>query len=151
MAIIRHDSIAPEYVGVCLFPQQKASIMDSYYTDYGVIVYDAQKDDFITVWYACDRSDYMDTMTIDAAPELFTLYKTRQEAAARVRREREELITLMTPAKGKRLEVIKGRKVPLGTIGECFWIGNNGYGTSVGIKDSTGKVHWTAVTNVQVV
>jgi hypothetical protein len=28
---------------------------------------------------------------------------------------------------------MKGRKVPKGTFGKVFWIGNNGYGSTVGI------------------
>ena len=62
----------------------------------------------------------------------------------------------------KRVKVIKGRKVPLGTEGECFWMcsyDNSKYGdpwgiyTSVriGIKDDAGNVHWTALDNVTVI
>jgi hypothetical protein len=51
------------------------------------------------------------------------------------------------PAKGRRLRVVKGRKVPIGTEGLCIWLGDGAYGTRVGIKDDAGTVHWTAATN----
>lgn len=60
----------------------------------------------------------------------------------------------------KRVRVVKGRKVPLGTTGECFWMGqydNSKYGdpwgiyttTRIGIRDDDGGVHWTALSNVE--
>lgn len=60
----------------------------------------------------------------------------------------------------KRVKVVKGRKVPLGTEGNLFWMGTycrSPYGdpwgiyTSirVGIKDDAGNVHWTSVDNIE--
>ena len=60
----------------------------------------------------------------------------------------------------KQVKVVKGRKVPIGTMGECFWMGSydhSKYGdpwgiyTSVriGIKDSDGNVFWTSLENVK--
>jgi len=84
------------------------------------------------------------------------------EYEARQRRQRIE--------KGAVVRVTKGRKVPKGTEGTVFWLGDNGYGTSVGIgipnEDGTyemitksgrnGKIYesyknvaWTAINNVQ--
>jgi len=62
----------------------------------------------------------------------------------------------------KMVRVVKGRKVPHGTFGECFWMGsydNSKYGdpwgiyTSVriGIKDTDGNVYWTALNNVEII
>lgn len=52
--------------------------------------------------------------------------------------------------RGKQVVVFKGRKVPKGTTGECFWIGDKGWGLNVGIRDASGNVHWTAASNVKV-
>lgn len=60
----------------------------------------------------------------------------------------------------KRVRVVKGRKVPKGTEGECFWLGsycNSPYGDPwgiyttfrCGIRDDTGTVHWTAIDNIE--
>lgn len=62
----------------------------------------------------------------------------------------------------KRVKVVKGRKVPIGTEGECFWMGsydNSKYGDPwgiytnirVGIKDDNGEVYWTSVNNIEVI
>jgi len=63
---------------------------------------------------------------------------------------------------GKRVRVVKGRKVPRGTEGECFWMGsfdNSKYGdpwgiyttVRIGIKDNEGTVYWTSLDNVELV
>ena len=62
----------------------------------------------------------------------------------------------------KRVRVVKGRKVPIGTTGECFWMGsfdNSKYGdpwgiyttVRIGIKDDEGNVYWTSLGNVELV
>ena len=53
-------------------------------------------------------------------------------------------------AKGRTVEVFKGRKVAVGTIGVCIWHGQGNYGWRVGVKDAAGTVHWTAESNVRV-
>lgn len=63
---------------------------------------------------------------------------------------------------GKTVKVVKGRKVPKGTIGECFWMGCTDYSKygdpwgiytriRIGIRDQDGGVHWTALDNVELV
>lgn len=50
------------------------------------------------------------------------------------------------------VEVFKGRKVPVGTVGEISWVGIDSFGNvKVGIKDAQGEVHFTAVSNVKLV
>ena len=78
-------------------------------------------------------------------------YKAMLAERDRKARERAELVELMTARVGKRLEVIRGRKVARGTTGECIWVGHGTYGPRVGIKDASGNVHWTSIDNVQVV
>lgn len=60
--------------------------------------------------------------------------------------------------KGKIIMVVRGRKVPVGTQGECIWLGSGGgngrgvsFGDRVGLKDSSGTVYWTSASNVEVV
>ena len=50
------------------------------------------------------------------------------------------------------VEVFKGRKVPVGTVGEISWVGIDSFGNvKVGIKDVNGEVSFTAVSNVKLV
>lgn len=54
-------------------------------------------------------------------------------------------------AKGKTVVVTRGRKVPVGTTGELFWLGDGRYGLRAGVRDASGTVHWTAASNLDVV
>ena len=55
---------------------------------------------------------------------------------------------------GKEVEVIKGRKVPIGTVGTVFWMRTDKYCgntvTKIGIKGDKGEVYWTYFQNVRV-
>lgn len=55
---------------------------------------------------------------------------------------------LVTGERGQGVEVIKGRKVPIGTTGHVLKSGENRYGTWVLFKDGDGETHITAVTNL---
>lgn len=58
-------------------------------------------------------------------------------------------------AKGTKVRVVRGRKVPKGTEGVIIWLGSGTYmGKTVGrcgVKDAAGKVHWTATANVDTI
>jgi hypothetical protein len=57
-----------------------------------------------------------------------------------------------TPALGKTLKVVRGRKVPIGTVGECCWIGPAfRKGLRVGIRTLSGDKVYTNADNVEVV
>lgn len=56
------------------------------------------------------------------------------------------------PQRGDIVEVFKGRKVPKGTVGEVFWIGDGRWGTRVGIREEgREEPWWTAASNCRVV
>lgn len=70
-------------------------------------------------------------------------------------------ISLVRQWNGKTVRVFKGRKVPIGTTGVVFWIGqydNSKYGdpwgiyttTKLGIRDSAGNAFFTADTNCEI-
>lgn len=61
----------------------------------------------------------------------------------------------------KAVRVVKGRKVPIGTVGVCFWMGQTDYSrygdpwgiytkTRIGIRTEAGDVYWTALDNVEI-
>lgn len=50
--------------------------------------------------------------------------------------------------RGTEVKVVKGRKVPKGTVGVVIWTGSGQFGPRVGIKDAEGTTHWTALSNV---
>lgn len=49
---------------------------------------------------------------------------------------------------GRQIKVVKGRKVPIGTIGNCFWSDFGQYGLKVGLITKEGVKHFTAASNV---
>lgn len=60
----------------------------------------------------------------------------------------------------KRVKVVKGRKIPKGITGECFWMGAKCYSrygdpwgiytcVRIGIRDDEGNIWWTALDNVE--
>lgn len=62
----------------------------------------------------------------------------------------------------KTVKVVKGRKVPRGTIGTCFWVKRYNYSrykdawgiysdTRIGIRTADGEVHFTSSKNVEVI
>ena len=74
-----------------------------------------------------------------------------EDAAYLATNEVRRLERALTPDKGKLVKVFKGRKVPIGTTGRIFWIGDGTYGERVGIKDDKGETHWTASSNIEVI
>jgi hypothetical protein len=70
-------------------------------------------------------------------PEIVTLYTARREA----------LIASGEIVKGCTIRVVKGRKVPIGTEGRVFWMGEDSYGKSkIGI-DAGGERIFIAASN----
>jgi hypothetical protein len=87
----------------------------------------------------------------------FKAEQVRKEAARKeAAREAERQVELKTPRVGKIVVVARGRKVPKGTTGVVIWYGpGKAYSgpapMRVGVKDSTGEVHWTDAKNVDVI
>lgn len=113
---------------------------------------------------------------VDATAEQIQAYKNKvvaDDLAAKARAaEMAAELEAKTPRKGKMVEVVRGRKVPVGTRGIIFWMQemtfsprfNNGYRkgpdtVKIGIalddqKDAKGRytnVVWTYQANVEVV
>jgi len=84
--------------------------------------------------------------------ELLETYDEYRDALVRVgimEREDEENRRI---AVGKRVRVVKGRKVPIGTEGFCIWVASPYHTTDrIGVKDDTGAVHWTNRDNCEVI
>lgn len=77
--------------------------------------------------------------------------KTQSEEHAAIHRRRQLEAVAKEINYHKVVKVIRGRKVPIGTVGEVMWMGNSGYGESVGLRLLDGKVVFTAKRNVEVV
>lgn len=77
----------------------------------------------------------------------------RDRAAAADRQKAAEREMFRLYGKGATVKVVKGRKVPIGTEGTVFWIGEDQYSRvgamRLGFKDAEGTTHWTALSNVE--
>lgn len=91
---------------------------------------------------------------VDVADELVTLKLDRDERL-RKEAEREKFLDMAynveEAPKGTYIVVDRGRKVPIGTTGQIFWVGENRWGKSVGFNDRQGNTHFTSINNVAVV
>lgn len=111
------------------------------------------------VEYASTRGwTYPNGASVDATPEVKAAYEAYLDKAEAERASAAAELRAKTPAKGKTLRVVKGRKIPVGMVGTCVWYGEgkkySRYGAApkrVGLKDSGGTVHWTDANNVEVV
>lgn len=118
--------------------------------------------DFETGEFAQQGTGYTPQgITVDATPEIMSAWeaakvakKAAQQASAMrsclVQAKREAEYEAATPRPGKTLKVVAGRKVPKGTVGECFYYGEGQWGYRVGMMVEGEKV-WTAASNVEVV
>ncbi len=70
----------------------------------------------------------------------------RAHAAARAASYDEAI----RPSRGKLVQVVRGRKVPKGSVGTVFWLGENKWGWSVGIELPSGERVFTSTGNVEV-
>jgi len=120
------------------------------------------------VTYATTRGwTYANSASVDATPEVrekAAKFFAARNLEGRIAKAKAEAAT---PAKGKTVTVVKGRKVPKGTTGTVIWVGEGKYygptprykssawstrgALRVGLKDAEGTVHWTAASNVEVV
>lgn len=122
-------------------------------SDFYAVVWNPFAGDTFRYTFATTRGwTYNNGCAIDATPEVraaFTALRERREA------ERREAMRAAEAARvdviGRRVKVVKGRKVAIGTTGTVFWVGR-GYRNAVrvGVKDATGTAHWLAAANLAV-
>lgn len=73
----------------------------------------------------------------------------RELADSRERRRKEEEHKKLDYH--KLVRVVRGRKLPIGTEGEIFWMGNTKFGPSIGLRLIDGEKVFTSPRNVEVI
>jgi hypothetical protein len=142
------------------FTREERVMSDVYADVLHATVYNVEKDAFedvyVRAYFECDSGER--GAAVDATPEVRDLYEAHQavEEAKQHLLEAQRcrarmLAALKAPAKGRKVKVVRGRKVPIGTVGECFYLQDGDFGPRVGIKDADNQVHWTAAKNVEAV
>jgi hypothetical protein len=131
-------------------------IMSDVYADVTyAVVFDGSVVKNVPVW----NSEFPTTnsVTLDATDEVFEAARAFfiADELTRMNREYENSVNqrcynAMKVEKGKDVVVARGRKVAKGTSGRVFWMGDNGWGMSVGIELADGTRVFTAAKNVDV-
>jgi len=82
-----------------------------------------------------------DTAEVDATPDILAKLEAHEDRQELIRQERERIREIgelrfahNRVERGKRMKVVRGRKVPKGTTGVVFWLGVDNWGnTKAGI------------------
>lgn len=113
------------YEGRVLYTGERNYRDDS---DFYALVWDDESESVKEVGYATTRGwTYGNYATIDATPEVLDKAKNYYAKLLFERLKAAAAADARTPKVGKTVKVVKGRKVPLGTVGEVFWTGEGGY------------------------
>lgn len=129
-------------------------------SDFFATVWDDDQGAVREVQYATTRGwTYNNSASVDATDEVKAKARAWFEPKFAGFRAARATAEAATPAKGKRVKVVKGRKVPVGTEGTVFWEGEDRYARDyglgkprrVGFKDDAGAKWFTAASNVEVI
>lgn len=93
-------------------------------SDFYAVVWNDEKNEPQEIGYATTRGwTYGDSATVDATDEVRAKADAWYAARAEERRQAREAAETATPRAGKTVRVVKGRKVPIGTVAEVTWYG----------------------------
>lgn len=132
-----------EYEGLVLRTGLSGGSFNDGY-DYGIdaLVWDPAKGAPRRVGYGSTMG-MSGTAEVDATPEVLALYEAYEaREAEKLRISREIRDRKRIDIRGRKVRVVRGRKVPKGTEGEVFWSGPdrfNRHGVRVGLKTETGE------------
>ena len=139
------------HIGVVLECREYNGRDDS---DFYAIVWNDEKECTERVEYATTRGwTYPNGASVDATPEVVAKWEAWSRKCQEARRVAYEAQEAATPTHGKTVKVVKGRKVPIGTVGEVYWSGKCQYSGNLrlGIRLTNGDKVFTAGSNVVVV
>jgi hypothetical protein len=97
-------------------------------SDFYAIVWNPEKGCKEQITYASTRGwTYPNNAVVDATPEVLAAVKAFEEAVYQARVARIKAAEAKIPSKGKKVRVVKGRKVGKGIEGVVFWMGRDPY------------------------
>lgn len=132
-------------------------------SDFYAVVWNPEKRCAEEVGYASTRGwTYPNNAVVDASPDVMSAYVEWKRAQRAEQIRLQELREAATARVGKTVKVVRGRKVPQGTIGRVFWVGADnfrrrydGFCSDVperlGLELPSGARVFTAAANVEVI
>jgi len=117
--------------------------------DFVAIVYDKEIEKFTHFKYA-DQNTYLpNSAFVDASDNILDMYK--KELKRRRKKYLEFIMDTQKNFRGATFQVVRGKKVPIGTKGFCIWSGMSKWGKMrLGIKDKDNTVHWIDLKNCEI-
>jgi hypothetical protein len=145
--------------GLVLWTGEHSHYDDS---DFYAVVWNPADGEPQEIGYATTRGwAYRNTATPDATPEVRAAYDAWQAERTRKAAEQQAAAELATPRPGKTVRVVKGRKIPVGTVAKVAWYGEGRdygraakYGMPVPMRvglSVDGKSVYTDASNVEVI
>jgi hypothetical protein len=115
------------HVGLVLSLGENNGYDDS---DFYAIVWNPELGATERIEYATTRGwTYPNSAWVDATPEVQAAYEAYRARLAEERRVQLEMEEARTPRVGKSVMVMRGRKIPIGTVGVVFWAGADKFRT----------------------
>lgn len=128
---------------------------DVWDTGYYAIVWNDAANTPVDVYLGGQEFGPIKQAEVDATPEAIAAYEAwlaareaERAAAEDARLEANAESRLREVVRGCPVMVTRGRKIPKGTTGRVFWIGQKQYGVRVGFEADDGVTHWTDINNV---
>lgn len=116
------------HTGLVLYTGEYNGREDS---DFYALVWDDEHGKPHRIEYASTRGwSYPNTAEVDATPDVVAKYDAYKQRVREEDRAARERCVAATPDKGKRVRVIAGRKVAVGTEGVVFWYGKDRFDRS---------------------
>lgn len=172
MAIINNDGTTFQGCVLKVFTREIRAMSDIWVDATCALVWDGEKVREVIVNYNFELDTNNGAAIVDATEETLAavdawVLRQEQQAqeAAQQAAQAAQTEEMARPVKGRIVEVYKGRKVPVGTVGLVFWTGIDNYGNAkVGIATTNRKevrpgsrfasfvdVVWTAASNCRAV
>lgn len=125
-------------------------------SDFFATVWNEEKQQFENIEYSTTRAwCYPNNAIVDATPEIQTKWDIMCRESEQKRRKAMIENEKHIPRIGKNVQVVKGRKVPIGTIGTIIREYKTHYGRneslSILIKTNDNVEYWTNVNNVKTI
>lgn len=119
------ENLIPESVGTTVDWREHNGYNDS---DWFATYYDKKAREFKEVMFSTTRAGTSHICEVDATPAIKRYYVQLKKERAHMRMRRQAEIEEATPRVGKRVLVVRGRKVPKGTTGYVKRICRSFYG-----------------------
>lgn len=110
------------------------------------------KPDVVSSYFGINEKEYGVIMATTSVKKPFKSVKFRKPKIGAKRRSKpnsDRLLEKSLRLKDKQIKVINGNKIPIGSTGTCFWVGQGQFeDVRIGFRDAEGNTYFTSASNV---